>query len=141
MTTNDRQSYLEDAKKGLALIGVKVQKGAFRRLEGVDTLDLGLDVVARALASLFGYPDLSGDELPRIDDVLAYLVARGNPHVSRESVGVARAVLEGIKISTYDSGLVTDQIESLEQAQHALQAQIEKLIRVAAKAEEGRSDD
>lgn len=138
MKTKTRQDYLADAEKGLAFIDVRVQKNLFSHLEGVDTLDLGLDVLAKALAELFSYPRVPGDDTPRIDDVLAYLVARGD--TDKETVQQARAVLEGIKGSTYLDGLRDDQVQKLEDARRALHDSLEGLIVAASEAAGAPSD-
>lgn len=127
MKTKTQHDFLLETKEGLILIEAKVQKSLFNRLEGVDTLDMGLDVLAKALASLFAYPDLAGEETPRIDDVLAYLVAKG--HASRDSVQHAKAVIDYIKRAMYRDGLMEEEIKTLGEKQAALHRALQTLVR------------
>jgi hypothetical protein len=116
---------LRDAWKALELLAAPVRSGPFDRVEGIDTIHLGLDAMASVLARLFNFPRAEHDDAPKIDDVLAYLVSQRK--IENGSVELATAVISCIKIATYH-GLKTEDIDRTEKSRSALYDGLKRLL-------------
>jgi hypothetical protein len=115
---------LNDAWEALTLIDVRVQRDYFGGIEGIDTLDLGLDAMARSLVRLFCREE--DDDAPEeLDDVLAFLATQGR--IDEGAVDDARQVREGVKQSTY-GGITDRDIEATEKAREALYDKLRALL-------------
>lgn len=116
---------LSDARKALELLAAPVRSGPFDRVEGIDTIHLGFDAMASALARLFDFPRVEHDDTPKIDEVLTYLVSKDK--IDGEPVELAKKVMSGIKKATYQ-GLNTEDIDSTEKSRSALHGWLKRLL-------------
>ncbi len=132
-TIADRNA-LDAARKALGLIEAHVQKGPFGTVEGIDSIDLGFEAMASALARLFTFPKVEPDERPAIEDVLAYLASEGK--VDEEAIRQATEVRRGIRDATY-KGLADHEITQIEDLRTKLYTHIKKLLDSATEAPGG----
>ncbi len=114
-----------DAWKALEILDAPVRSGPFDRVEGIDSIHLGLDAMASALARLFDLPRVEHDDAPKIDEVLDYL--RSKDKIDDEPVKLAMKVIDRIKAATY-RGLTKEGIESAEKDRSELHARLKSLL-------------
>jgi hypothetical protein len=119
------QSTLGDAWKALILLGETIEEGFHGDVEGIDTVDVGLQAMASALDRLLSFPEAKGARGPDIEEVLAYLVSVGR--VGDKALDAARRLAAGIKQARYEP-LQYEDVEDLEEARSELYGELEALL-------------
>jgi hypothetical protein len=118
---------LGDAQRALILLDEPIAEGLYGDISGIDTVEIGLDSMASALARLFAFPEAKGARTPDIEEVLAYLASEPVKRVDKDVLEGARKVLEGIRRARYQP-LTEDALAALESARGELYGDIEALL-------------
>jgi len=116
---------LGDAQKALLLLDETIGEGSHGDVDGIDTVEIGLQAMASAIARLFPFPEAKGARGPDIEEVLAYLVSVDR--VGEEALDAARRVAAGIKRARYEP-LRDEDITNLEEARRELYGELEALL-------------
>lgn len=123
--TSEEKSALHDAWRALSMIDVRVQRDFFGSVEGIDTIDIGLDMLASTFERLFHYPRAENEGTPKIDAVLAYLASQRR--IEDAAVRLVTKVMEAIGQATYSS-LTDAEIRATEAARSELHSHLEELL-------------
>lgn len=108
---------LPDARKALRRLDVTIHVGELDVVDGVSSVEIGLDALALTLADVFTFPQAKGAREPGIDEVLAYLVSVGRVQgTTRET---ARSLAADIKRARYEP-LDDAIVEEMEDRRHEL---------------------
>ena len=91
----------------------------------MNTVEIGLQAMASAMARLFRFPEAKGARGPDIEEVLAYLVSVDR--VGDDALEAARRVAVRIKRARYEP-LRDEDIDDMEEARGALYGELEALL-------------
>ncbi|MFS8065688.1 MAG: hypothetical protein ACMG6S_04870, partial [Byssovorax sp.] len=92
---------LGDAQDALILLDEPIVEGRYGDIEGIDTVEIGMDSMASALARIFAFPETKGARMPDIEEVLAYLASESVKRVDKDALEAARRVLSGVRRARY----------------------------------------